>query len=163
MELRAGSTWKAVAWDAGILCAGLIFVAAAALSSLQDCTVSVGCADQSSPAGGALLLLIAIAVVPLAGASFVGASLSGWSSAGRATVFALVGFLVALAIGLLVTRVFVDSYLPALTLALAVQACIAVRPPSSRSLRARLVVVGSLVLASCLVAAGSHPSARHWS
>ena len=156
-HLALRSTWKAVVWDEGLALIGLVFVAAAAASSLQDCTVSLGCADGSSPSDGTLLLLIAIGLIPLTGASFVAASLSGWPSAGRATVAALVAFLASLTIGIPLSRVVVDSYLPALTLALAIQGAIAVRAPATRAVRARVVVVVLLVLASCLFAAESAP------
>jgi hypothetical protein len=153
-----GPNWAAVAWAEALSVAGLVLVVIAVASSVEDCTISLGCDNSSSPSGGALLLLGAIGFLPFTASSFVAARLSGWPSAGWVTAVSLAAGLAALGIGVLLLRALDSSYLPALALALAVQAGIAVRPPSRRAVRARMVVVAVLFLVACAVASESRPS-----
>lgn len=155
---RIGPNWVAVVWAEALSVAGLILVAFAAASSVENCTISLGCDNSSSPSGGALLLLVAIGVIPFAASSFVAARLSGWPSAGRVAAVSLAAGVAALGIGVLLLRSLGSSYLPALALAFAVQAGIAVRPPSRRAVRARVGVVSTLFILACVVASQRRPS-----
>jgi hypothetical protein len=151
----------AVGWAEALSVAGLILVAIAVASSVEDCTISLGCENSSSSSGGALLLLGAIGFIPLTASSLVAARLSGWPSAGRVTAVSLAAFVAALGLGVLLLRALDSSYLPALALALAVQSGIAVRPPSRRAVRARVVVIAVLfLLAVASLRAGDPPMGR---
>jgi hypothetical protein len=146
---RTDSTWAAVAWAEGISLVGLILLAIAVVSSVQDCTVSLGCANDSSISTGAVLLLAAIGLIPLGASSLVAAHLSGWQSPNRVAASSVAAFFAVLALGALVS-----GRLPALVLALAVQAGVAVRPPSRRAVTARVVVIALLVVLAFVVASG---------
>jgi hypothetical protein len=146
------STWTAVAAAEVLVATGVVLVFTALATSLQFCTGSLGCDEESSNRGGGLLLLLPGVVAILAAPAAV-SYLSGRPSPGRAAVRSVVAFLGAFALGgMVLANVFVG-----LAVGLGVGGSLSLWPPSSNAVRARIVTVASLVVL-CAATARQSPS-----
>jgi hypothetical protein len=148
------STWTAVAAAEVLVATGVVLVFIAIAASLQFCTGSLGCDEESSNRGGGLLLLLPGVVAILAAPAAV-SYLSGRPSPGRATVRSVLALLgtFGLAAGVL------GDALAGLAVALGLGGSLALPPPSSDAMRTRIVTVLILVVLSATIARPSATTA----
>jgi hypothetical protein len=140
MRRNVRSPWAAVAAaELLILVGGALFLAGVA-RSLQFCTGSLGCDQESSGGGGGFLVLLS--VIAILAAPAAASFLSGRASPGRAAVQSVVAFLATFA---LVTLALDDGF-AGLAVGLGVGGSLALRLPSPAAVRARALLVVLLVV-----------------
>jgi hypothetical protein len=151
------STWTAIAWLEALTVTGFALLGLAFVRSVRWCATALGCDGQSS-GGGAETALAVLGLVALLGAPVVASRLSGRAAPVATAALALLAFVGVLAIGGILFVELVGNVLPALVIALGVEGSIAVRPPTARAVKARVVVVASLVVLATVFGAGTAAS-----
>ena len=127
---------------------GLAFLALALVTTVHDCTISLGCDAETQPSlPDSFIVLASVALVLFAAGAVLGAYLSGQPSTGAAAARAVGASYVAMAVGSAALDSIGVLWLAAIVPALTVQAALAIRSPSGRVLYARLLIaLGTLIL-----------------
>ena len=150
-DTRATSTWPAVAWAESFTLLGLGLMAYGFFTTALNCLGTLGDCSAEDPTSGSGPMLMLAGVVAFGGAVFLAAHLSGQESAFASGLLALIGLLGTLVLSAAVFGLVLQDVTPALVPALAVEGLVAIRVPSAKAMRARLVVVAALVIAALLL------------
>ena len=150
-DTRGTSTWHAVAWATSFTLLGVGLLAYGFFTTALTCLGTPGDCSAEDPTSGLGPLLMLAGLVALGGAVFLAAHLSGQASALASGLLALVGLVGTLVVGAAFFTLVLQDVTPALVPALAVEGLVAIRAPSVKAMRARLLVVGALVVVALLL------------
>jgi hypothetical protein len=146
--LRA--SWYAVGVMHAVLVGGGLFFLAV---SWLDFCVTLFCEAENEQPGWLITAVLLCALAAFVSAPVVAAWLSGWRRPVWTGLGSFVAFLVVFAIGAAICDDLFDDVGPAIVAGLAVEGSFAVRPPSLRAVRARLLTTVAIVLVSTVFTA----------